>query len=1026
MVGKIKKADHRGGEKKETTKRRRSPSPADKPAEHRRKETSKHRRSSAPVRGTTTRSPVRPPSEPKDTTPAAAETELDFECDFADIEQVSSQPKNKVRQVRTWDENVIFNGRPLKMKVDSGSTVCTLSLKDFQRMGLSERSLRPPQRRIVTYCKGKVDPLGEFDAVITLRGRKTKARVLLLEEQCTPLLSCAAGAELGLFTFSPASALEVEFAWLPDDEFDDIDAAEDEFLKPCNKTVSVVLKPGAEPVVIPPRRVPLALREETYAELQRMQKMGVITPVDDPRPWCHAMVVARKPNGKLRICIDPRTINPWIKREHMQIPDIDSILLDLEKAKVFTLIDLQAAFWQVGVDEESARLLTFATPWGRFQYNRLPFGISIAPEIFHKALTDLLQGIPGVVVYLDDIFIYAETDEEHDLRYEEVKKRLDKGGFTWNPSKCHVRAKSVKFLGHVIGNGEVRPDPEKVKALANFPEPRCRKELKGFVGLVSWLRKFIPELNGQLSVFRPLLKERTAWIWTATEAAAFAEIKTNMTKIAPLMMLRAGEPLILSVDASSYGLGAALLQRDANGVERPVFFASRLLNESEKEYPQIDKEFLAIVWALERLDAFVYGQDLTIRTDHRPLLGIVKKPMWQLSTRQQRFVARSMRYTFKLEFMPGREMFVADFLSRSVDDSGPECRCRMMGTDIRLEEAFVSLVETTPIADELVEKIRRDAMTDPAYEATLRAYRTSFPPECGPVCGEYWAAREELTAEGGLLFYQGRMVVPRASRKRVIEGLHRGHVALASMKKRAQDTVWWPSVVNDMKLRAQRCGDCQQELPMQPREPMVSFEVPAAPGVVVHADNFELAAKEYLIVTDGFSGWAEVFTSQTRRPGEVIRQMRTYISRHGVPRQFHSDQGSAFVAAEFREFCRKWGIRVTQGSAKHPRGNAIAEAAVKKVKKILRTAKDEDELAQALLAMHQTPVAEGRPTPAQLHFGRNLRDELHPRVLQKAVQWEEVKEWKEAVAAERKYHFDKGTRPLPCRSRAWAVGFSTK
>ncbi len=530
--------------------------------------------------------------------------------------------------------------------------------------------------------------------------------------------------------------IEFMAEWEHEFEGDDLDMAENEFLRPCNKTVKIELKDGAEPVIIPPRHISLALRDETFRELQRMQKMGVISPVNEPRPWCHAMVVARKPNGKLRICIDPRTINPWIEREHMQIPDIDTILLDLEKAKVFTLIDLQAAFWQVGVDEESARLLTFSTPWGRYQYNRLPFGISISPEIFHKALTDLLQGIPGVVVYLDDIFIYAETDEEHDERYEEVKRRLAQGSFTWNPAKCHLRQKSVKFLGHVIGEGMVKPDPEKVAALMQFPEPQNRKELKGFVGLISWLRKFLPELNGHLSILRPLQKERTPWIWTATETEAFLKIKEALKAITPLMMLRTGEPLILAVDASSYGLGAALLQRDAQGQERPVFLASRLLNEAEKEYPQIDKEFLAIVWALERLDAFVYGQDVTIRTDHRPLLGIMKKPMAHMSTRQQRFVARAMRYLFTLEYVPSREMFVADFLSRAVTTPGPECRCKMMATDIRLEDAFVSLLTTIQISDELTTRAQQDAKNDREYSAMMKAYHAGFPPREAGACGE--------------------------------------------------------------------------------------------------------------------------------------------------------------------------------------------------------------------------------------------------------------------------------------------------
>ncbi len=335
-----------------------------------------------------------------------------------------------------------------------------------------------------------------------------------------------------------------------------------------------------------------------------------------------------------------------------------------------------------------------------------------------------------------------------------------------------------------------------------------------------------------------------------------------------------------------------------------------------------------------------------------------------------------------------------------------------MGTDIRLEEAFVSMITTVSISDEILARIQNDVAADAEYGATLRAYDASFPAEKRADCGDYWPARNEYASEDGLLYYQGRIVVPRPARARVVEALHRGHVAVSTMVKRAKDTVWWPSMLPELKKRAQQCGECQEELPMQMREPMQSFEIPAAPGLVVHADNFELAAKEYLILADGFSGWTEVFTSSSRRPAEVMRLLRTYMARNGVPRQFHSDQGAAFMSAEFRAFCQKWGIKATEASAKHPRGNAIAEAAVKKVKKILCMAMSEDELTKALLAMHQTPVAPGRPSPAQLHFGRNVRDDLHPRVTAAHISWQEVREWKEAVALERKHTYDRGTRAL--------------
>ncbi len=719
-----------------------------------------------------------------------------------------------------------------------------------------------------------------------------------------------------------------------------------------------------------------------------MKRLGVISPVDEPRPWCHAMVVARKPNGKLRICIDPRTLNPHLEREQMMIPDIDSIIMDLNEAKVLTVIDLEAGFWQVGVDDDSAKLLTFATPWGRFQYNRLPFGISIAPEIFHKAVADALQGIPGVVVFVDDILIYAPTKEEHDQRLKEVKARLAKANFTENKSKSgQVAQEEVKFLGHIVGRGQIRPDPAKIAALLDFPEPTCRKELKGLEGMLGWLRKFLPQLSEFLNDFRHLQKEHTAWIWTESERATFAKIKTALKEIHPLMAIKPGEPFSLAADASAYGLGAALTQKDGEGNDRPIFFASRLLNDHEMKYAQVDKELLAVTWALERMDTFVYGQKVTVRTDHKPLLGLVKKPMVHMSPRQQRFVARLMRYDFDLLYVPGRELVAADFLSRAVTKPGEECRCKMMGTDINLDEAFVSMLENAELSNDLLSVCERAATQDESYAAVKTAYANDWPSGCKPLVGDYWSNRDELTVENEFVFFRGRLVVPKAARNEVLKFLHAGHVGMTAMMKRAETKAWWPGMKNDVKRTVDRCGECQGERPAQRREPMLSFDVPMTPGIMVHGDYLEFGANEYVILVDAFSGWTELYAMRNRRPSELARVMRLYMIRNGVPRTFHADQGSAFEAKEFQEFCAKWGIKFSDNSPKYPRGNGIAEAHVKKAKHILATAADDDELAMALLAMMQTPMTMGGPSPAQLHMGRNMRDAL-------------------------KEYYDRGTRPL--------------
>jgi hypothetical protein len=193
---------------------------------------------------------------------------------------------------------------------------------------------------------------------------------------------------------------------------------------------------------------------------------------------------------------------------------------------------------------------------------------------------------------------------------------------------------------------------------------------------------------------------------------------------------------------------------------------------------------------------------------------------------------------------------------------------------------------------------------------------------------------------------------------------------------------------------------------------MLSFEVPEAPGLEVHSDYFEFAGRDYVIFVDGFSGWTEFILTNNRRPKELIRVVRAYMTRNGVPKRIHADQGSTYEAGEFQQFCQKWGISFTDSSPKHSQGNAIAEAHVKKAKHLLTTATDEDELARGLIALMQTPVAPGMPSPAQLHFGRNLRDELRPKVEQEKREWLAHKAWKEEKARKTKSYYDRGTRQL--------------
>jgi transposase InsO family protein len=335
----------------------------------------------------------------------------------------------------------------------------------------------------------------------------------------------------------------------------------------------------------------------------------------------------------------------------------------------------------------------------------------------------------------------------------------------------------------------------------------------------------------------------------------------------------------------------------------------------------------------------------------------------------------------------------------------------MLGTDVEREEAFVSMIDAVEMPVDVHELVKNEK--DETYIAALKACDDGWPTSAKTNVGEYWSARNDLTNENELLFYNGRLVIPREARKNVLEFLHRGHVGFTTMLKRAEDSVWWPGLRNEARKRVQKCGDCYRIMPSQRREPMMSFNVPETPGQVVHADYFDWAAKDYLIVVDGMSGWTEVFAMNGMRPSELKRVMRVYMMRNGTPQIFHTDQGSTFESKEFQDFCERWGIRFSDNSAKHPRGNAIAEAHVKKVKHLLMTAADDDDLARSMIAMMQTPIAPGQPSPSELHLGRRVRDEIHPNARRYQGSWEEFRGWKQAKAEHQAKYFNRGTRPLP-------------
>ena len=276
---------------------------------------------------------------------------------------------------------------------------------------------------------------------------------------------------------------------------------------------TIKLKDDAKPFALTvPRKVPMPLYEETKHEIERMLKSGVISPVDHPTDWCAPMVVTPKPNGKVRVCVDLTKLNEYVQRENHPLPSVDLTLGKLAGAKYFTKLDANSGFWQIKLAESSRPLTTFITPWGRYCFNVLPYGISSGSEKFQKCMSRILEGLEGVECNIDDVLVHAPTIELHDYRLQKVLERLSEAGVTLNIDKCTFRVPKIKFLGNVVSANGIEVDPDKVAAVVNLPAPKNVHEVRVFLGMVNHLSKFAEHLADKTKPIRDLMQKDSQWI----------------------------------------------------------------------------------------------------------------------------------------------------------------------------------------------------------------------------------------------------------------------------------------------------------------------------------------------------------------------------------------------------------------------------------------------------------------------------------------------------------------------------------
>ena len=355
-----------------------------------------------------------------------------------------------------------------------------------------------------------------------------------------------------------------------------------------------------------------------------MVSLGVIEKVDKPTDWVNSIVIVEKSNGDIRLCLDPKDLNRAVKREFSQMPTAEEIMSQMSGATIFSKLDASAGYWQVKVDEASSDLLAFNTPFGRFKFKRLPFGVHCASEVFSKRISEILDGLDGVAHIQDDIIVWGTDQENHDNNLSKVLERIKESGLKLNKKKCEFGIREIKYVGHIFSDKGLCIDPSKVEAIRNMPVPQTVAEVHRFLGMVAYLGKFIPNLSSNTAELRKLLETKENWNWTDQHTKQFRNLQQLVSQSPVLKYFNQELPTKVSVDASKSGLGAVLLQAQ-DDIWCPVAYASRALTKAEQNYSQIEKETLAVVFGTEHFNQYIYGRAFLDESDHKPLQPILKR-----------------------------------------------------------------------------------------------------------------------------------------------------------------------------------------------------------------------------------------------------------------------------------------------------------------------------------------------------------------------------------------------------------------